>query len=335
MARRCCCLEGCIIFEDDFARATDPDTNLGSDWEEVAGDSSIDGGKLLVPANGIVMATTPHPLHVSSGHVWATMKAPTGGDVFRVLIQYDDRDDSYLYGECEVTDNEGNAMLRVGSDSGILHEIAAGTLGDKVDTILSVCRSKTGIYAQCEVSTIAWECVPEPGHYAWKSGLMNNGGGDVHFDDFMFMEHWFTDTDCPGCECDCDGYCVEKTLTLTFYASGFCSRLDGSSMTLTWDQSFFPDFVWEGEADLPNWMAGSSDDVHYHFRLYCDPDPWHWTLGVGPNDTSGIAGACDVAGKMTGPPATVSCDPFIMEWLGGLCDESGYEDCGWAIKITA
>jgi len=327
----CCFKGGCVIQEDYFGR---PDnTLLGSGWKEILEDSEIDNGQLLIPAGGIVMATRPNPFRSHTGHVWATMKAPTNGDKFRVLIQYDDDDDSFLFGECEVTDNNGSAWLRVGegdkTGSSIFHEIEAGTMGDKVDTVLSVCRSQTGIYAECEVSVIAWECVPPPVKKPWKSGLMNAGGGDLHFDNFQFLQHWLTDPDCPKCECDCDGYCVPKTITLTIFASDLCSCLDGKTVTLTWRPGQLPEFVWQGSAMLQDHLC-TGTELH-EYRLTCADNPQDWTLEClqGP-----FCSACDDNGFF-GKPDTYSCDPFVLEWLGGYCDESGGQQCGYAMKVTA
>lgn len=330
MSRRCCgCDRPCLIFGDDFNRGDS--TNLGSDWEEVAGDSEIIGNELSMPAGAVVMATTAAPTLTHTADVKATMKAYVTGDKYRVRVEWSEADDTFLFGEFEVTDGAaGTGWLRVGRGSvggdTIYHELLISAL-DEAE--LHVCRSQTGIYVDAAGSTIVWDCQPHPGVGPWQTGLENAGSNTFTWDDFVWREHEQTNPDCDGCECECDNVCVgSKTLLGVVSASGDCGCLHGNQITVTWQPGRLPDWVWEGTASWPEYHCISGSET-VGFRLTCKDLSSNWTL----EDTEGsLPSNCGFTGPAT--PSAIQCDPLIIDFGPFTCEESGPFTCAWSIRFT-
>ncbi len=323
MSRRCCC-RVCEIVSDDFNRADS--TNLGGNWNEVTGDSEIVGNELVIPAGGIVITTATHPVSSYTGAAFITMPDQTLGQKRRVLIQVNATGTAYMFAEYE---HGSPGALRVGDQSGIFHELpVTADPGNR----LSVCRGKSGIWGDVEVSgVIAWDCQPSAGSGPWRSGVMNAGAGDARFDDSLWQEHVYTLNGCTECACICDDECVGKALTLVIGASGICSCLDGTTVTLNWKQGSLPEWEWEGTVNLQNWNCeGGFGDVT--FTLRCG-EGGGWALTV-----VGDIGTCFAGAPVTLFPVTVgySCNPLILEFGPWGCDQSEdpEDHCGWAVRVT-
>jgi hypothetical protein len=336
---RCCCaVPGCVIESDDFNRADN--TNLGSKWTEVAGDSDIFTNTVRIPADGLIKCTTRHPIDTPTCVVWAKLVDVTG--VYRVPVNIVD-EDNYLYGQW--TDD----ILSVWEVSGGVHEELdnwPSASGVSPGDYLTVCRNKTGIYAGVGlVSAYAWACVDDnEGRYV---GLAAGDGGTIRFDDFVFEEHWATDPDCKRCACECQEYCVPKTLTLTFHVRAGDCELDGESMELELDKTFYPSFYWRGTKLLPSWDKDQAA-VTYTFVLKCDEfqtDTWELC------DESGALRGCAIGGNENFPnpdclvaPSCygrdadiVVCNPLSLTYGELSCSGSApapFPECYLSLIIT-
>ena len=95
-----CCEQDCIDFTDDFDRADD--TDLGSDWDERAGNWEISSEQLTVStADALVICDT---CTVSGDQtLWSYYEMDTTGDKIRFILSYVD-DDNYVAVEIESGD---------------------------------------------------------------------------------------------------------------------------------------------------------------------------------------------------------------------------------------
>ena len=239
-----CCL--CLILEDDFDRTDN--TNLGSDWAEVLGDSDIFSNTLRIPAGGLVVTTYEH----SDTRMVVYAKFPTTpvGSKPRIIVNYLD-EDNYLFAELDI--QSPNTFLSVNSRIGGVETDLAPfpggySIGAYAGGEITVCFSGTSIAATVAENAGQWACAPDTG--GKKAGLGNGGSGSIQADDFSWKEHFYTlqRADCPKCLCLCEGYCISKTLTATFTATGGCfDLLDGFTISMTYDEELGTfDIDWSG-----------------------------------------------------------------------------------------
>ena len=348
--KRCCCGHpGCLIFEDDFNRPNS--TNPGSNWLEDVGDSNIFNETLRLPAGARVICTVPHPERNATCYALVELKDIQEGDRYRLIVDYiDDEDDplydTYLFGEY-VAGAGGVGILKVGSGVGNIvtykHSVVSGHMG--ADDYLIVCRSQTGLYAAMSISTFAWACVGLAGFGAyedrpWKAALENPGSSTVRFDNFEYWQHEHTNPNCPGCECDCEGWCVGKNLLLTFEAYDDCGCLDAATIALAWDVDRAADWVWNGAAELPHWECPEQFPKEtYEFDLKCGATPEEWQLRIVQ-----FTGACAEepgwihdGGQVYAYPSSYTCHPFSLTFgpftCSWSCEPSGCY-CTYYIVIT-
>lgn len=320
--RRCCCV-GCHVFEDDFQR---PNSSSIGSWTEVAEDSEIISGELSMPAGAIVVANASAARGAMK--VYATMLDLQPDKIYRVILNYDSG--VYDYVEYECTDTPAGSdyvsYLRVGSSgAGDADQIEDKyTAGQEMG--LEACRTPGGLYGTAENSEIiAWSCDTEPS--GLQAGLMNNSDTDtVEFDDFGIMNYegiqsplFPSDQNavhrCYYCACECDGYCLPDTLTLTFFnTSGISTCLENEDLTLTYQPGNDP-FLWEGSRSLvtPDCPVFGSNT---NFSFYCESDrqfylETDWGLIV----QTGWTG-CTHAGWSScvrvSTPYSLTCSPFQL-----------------------
>ena len=359
MPRNRCCVRPCVIEFDDFDRADN--TDLGSKWVEVAGDSEIISQELSLPAGAVVRTVKAHPVNHQSGTVLGYCRDLAVGKKYRIIINMEDygvNDYTGVWGEMEITDaGEGELGMtyRLGTRAGGSDTILeTGTFAPMVDPdgTLFLCRSEGAVYlTPSESPEVLWRCIADNGKR--HAGMANSGGSTIEMDGFRFREHLITNEDCDGCWCECDGVCIPKELTLTIYAApgdeicGSC--LDGVSITLTYDNAYVDNMTWTGTfVGLPIspdfGCGGSTDD--YRVRLECrsgDPGPngelfflcdeysgWCTYL-------SGVAVDCD----FTGPPtytkgaweASRVCSPLELIFPVHFCGSEG-GDCEFYYVVT-
>jgi len=338
-----CCCEGCIIFEDDFNRAnTEPVTG----WTEVTGDSDIVAGELEVPDPGLIVADAANSLDTPRGQVTVDLPTVSAGEKYRVIINYDD-EQNYLFGELE-TAGAGVGTLRAweriaGSDT-LIDSITTGWTSP--DT-MTVCRSETGLFVGNQASVVAWGCI-DADNGGRQAGLSNDTGSPITYDNFRYLQSIFEEVNCPACDCQCENYCVPKTLTATLTAlHACCDCMDGVEIELTYQPSELPDFIWEGTAEVckPSICAGGYpvlDD--FDLRLSCNtgectelqwqlctPTGTEWVGACSPWGTDG----CGLFGNASKCPTSIECNPISMVFGDFTCSFTGVDDsCSFRITIT-
>lgn len=91
----CGCCESCTFFSDTFTR--DDDTDIGSDWTEVAGDWAISGNALrITTTSAVALCNTEHPSAESNLGLTVTLRGSAVDDQARIIIDYQDSD-NYLF----------------------------------------------------------------------------------------------------------------------------------------------------------------------------------------------------------------------------------------------
>lgn len=318
--RRCCCLP-CLIGSDLFDRA-DNDTVEG--WTEIDPNWRILSNQLREDGNyqSTIVFDIPHPRFTSTGRASVEMVDIQEGKAYSLLLAYED-EDNWLGGTFIAgADGWGTiqAVERSGGVTAVRDSYAVPYTPGETDT-LDVCISSSGIFVgKGSATSWAWACLAYE-HTGRKAALRNSSlSSAVDFDNFYFWQHLATNYKCPGCGCDCNGYCVPKTLTLTITAVGSCADcIDGETITLTYDPAEQPEFVWKGNRTLCHWSGEGTTD--YIFEFHCGEDVeagcivWHLHI----NDTGGCA-----PGIMC--LASTECDPVELVFEPYICSGSAPPD---------
>lgn len=227
----CCCKRDCRIVEDGFNRADS--TEVGPGWEKVSGDWRIVGNELQeVSGNGVVITTKRHPVDNPTGLLWVDLVGLAHGKKYRILVNYNEDDESYYYGEYCHDDDPELCYVAVGDQRGELDRWYIESTMD--DDRLHVCRTMSAISAHLEhgAGTRYARACEIPDNRGRRAGLANATGGRgsaaIRLDDFDWQEHRITNEQCAQCRCDCDGHCMPRKLLMTFVVSECdCDTLDG------------------------------------------------------------------------------------------------------------
>jgi hypothetical protein len=336
----CCHCGDCAILADSFTRSDS--TNIGPDWVESTGNWEILSNELKANNAGIVYTVTTWNKTRRVASVIARDALP--GKTYRLLFSVSNDGSSYAYVELECL--TGNvAFIRFGTSAGGVIEEFEFVYNEGLDYTLIACVNDEGTYVGlAEVSWPLWTCDTFPGP---RAGIQNIGSA-AEYDDFGFYKHVLdtdgTDLRCHTCACECSGKCLRRDLTLTIESS--CVGRDGMSMPLTLQESFYPDFVWEGEAEWPD-ISGETTQI-YHFRLFCANADDTFILcspeymGACSTDTwDGDAVGCGGGifpdrGRFAD---SVVCDPLELRFGPGDCGLSPPPDpppaCTETVVITA
>lgn len=264
-----CCDRPCLIFGDDFGRPNN--TNLGSNWEELTGDSSIVDGELVIPTGGKVRCTVPHPLaNTPTCVVEVKLTTIEEGSIYQVRVNAEADGSGGELVELEITAD--SSFLRTENE-----EFETGDLGEWEDVTLLVCRSLGGIYAGIDRSVaIEWECLgtDSGGRYV----TLQNAGGTTTWDDFEYEEHYITNQDCDPCPCHCEHTCTSKQLKLKITVTGgtLCDCIDQWECILTavpgggTIHGFPADLAWEWIGLRPHAdCLLNPHEVEWKYRLEC------------------------------------------------------------------
>jgi hypothetical protein len=329
----------CTILFDDFNRET-----LGSNWTVKSGSASIVDNKIELTTGTRVITTVQHPKQSVTGRVTAEVYGVASGTEHRVLVGYDVADDTHAWAEYRDTGTSG--FHSVGEDGGAAcEEVEIGNMSD--GEVLGVCRGFDEV--QGGISTPTARCCTgdDPKDAYTRAGLENTGTETIQFDNFLWEEHYETNNNCKQCDCQCEGFCIPKTLILTFEASGDCSCLDGYTISLPTEIAP-PSCWWSGQRTLCHPFAGCEcwgdpgGTTNYYFKFNAEgatPDDFFlclmeagdcvegWGLPGGP---SGCA--------YTSNPATYTCDPFSMTFgpfnCSTTCEPSGGCTCTYSLILT-
>ena len=350
MSRRCCCDRPCLIESDDFNRADN--TDLGAKWWEF-GDLEISSLKLKSnAADSHAVAKKRHPVSTVTGIVQVEIHE-IASRRYRVFLNCGVTLDAFGeiatildYEYAEFEDTGTTQYLRIGTyTGGVLEEVELGPGTVSAGAVLQICRDESGIYAEVDVSTYVYACTASGNPTYRYAGVAAMESGTHLLDDFQFIEHKTTNSICPACECDCDGRCLPKTLTLTFFASGACACLNGATITLTREtvvggEGYTVPCVWSGSAMLPDPFSCLS--AYYEFQLVhnggCITEGWLLCAVSNPAHDVGWTAA---AGCTTGIGAAAyhnacQCDPLIIDFGPFYASQSGEPplECDYNIRIT-
>lgn len=312
--RRCCC--GCWTVTDDF---TSSDSTKVPGWVEVSGDWEIQSNTLVeVDGAGLIYYDEEHPKAPPTGVAWVTIKNIQPNRMYFIFINYDEVTGQRDYARLE-TNATGGAFLTVGT------AVAAASYAfdeegiefvyvEEEDVTLKVCHSETGLYGETSLgSAIAVSC-PNTGASGTYGGV-EGYGGQTEWDNFTYIEHWFTNHDCPDCECECEGYCMPDELLATFTADGDAdceASLDGFTVDL--DILDRAPATWSGENTTPSGCRGGAGEV-WDMELVCNGDDIsEWYLWIKDETTA----SCIDHG-WDGPvefwsayPSAIQCNPLEL-----------------------
>jgi hypothetical protein len=270
-----CCCKACEVLVDDFNRSDS--TNIGGAWVEHSGDWEIDTNELAEDGTTGLIYTTKR-IAENRRRVFVTCKDVQNGKIFRLAAAVANNGESYIFIELAVAGGSGTLTLATSAyaegtwtDSADIDTFSLGALNLGTDYTLQACLTKEGIYGGLiEISGPVWDCTAFNGP---RAGIANAGGA-AEYDDF----HWYrhakdilpdVDGNCILCDCECDGHCLPRTLTLTLHSS--CAHRDGLTVTLNRNVALYPAFVWDGTGSWPQ-VCSPGQNSQVFFRLFCFED---------------------------------------------------------------
>ena len=225
--RRCCCARDCLIKEDLFNRA-DSDT-IGNGWVEDSGNWEIVSNKLeCTTPGGVIHNLATNHFGSNNQVVRAKISDYVDGARYRLLVQVNSDGTDYYYAEWHYVDSS-NMYFRIGDTNGVIEElgpdlpIPEGTVCEFSST------EKAQLCMQDSSSRMTVCSASKAGEY---TGLAAGSAVVVTFDDWQFYAHEEDRSDCPSCDCSCEGYCIPDGLTATFENINECPELDGYAVDL-------------------------------------------------------------------------------------------------------
>lgn len=233
--RKCCCEASCLILEDAFDRSDS--TNLGGSWTELDGDWEIQTETCIeTTGSGVLRTTKSHPKNARSGYFTVDLINIGFGEKRRLLFDLLDKD-NYCYVEHYYYNDAGTGKTDLtlgtvigGVDTQLKTNTRANNDDEGYNVTLNVCRNRNGTYFGLGEATLeeVYCDVEDPGGRRAGLGNASGGGLPVQFDNFHWEQHKVTRDDCPECGCDCDGYCMGESLTMTIVnVDCTCEELDG------------------------------------------------------------------------------------------------------------
>jgi hypothetical protein len=315
---RKCCVQGCWEASDDFERTAS--TDLGADWDECDGDWEIveyptSSGNMVLRANDagyVVWLKSPDNDIPRTGIMRVKILAPTEGAHYRITAFYDDActEGSWIAADL-VVGASNSAVLTLVDASGPV-ESSAGTTGvsgtlNATSFTMELCVGLNHVRAA--VSSFIYPvrvCHDENYNDKLYFALSNESETDIAiFDDAYQIEHYDHDTECPTCDCSCDGYCSPLDMCLEFHDDpeyGGCANIDGDVVNLAigatpcrWISDTWTCNHITGQFQIeriPGGDAGSEPASSYRLSL--------------------VNGGTVI--KTWGPNANSTCDPFYLEY---------------------
>lgn len=290
-----------MIFFDHFTRSDSP--ALGEDWWN-SGNWEIKNGELRSNGIGRAVATTRHPVATVTGYASAYLKDLTGNRKYRVYLNADATATDYEYAEFEVVG--GTTWLRCGTLSGgMLDEKDTGPLYGANEVHLSVCRNRTGLYAETSHATdnFVYSCLGAGTPSRRYAGVAAMMAGTHDFDTFVYREHDLTNNGCEDCFCSCDYYCIPRCLLVTIESLDLeCDCLDGKTFKIWYLARAVP-CVWTGDRQV-------CDPFNCFIHGDCsEPN----TLGILFGSSENISDSCFDFLIDNVPPTFCSCNPVYAE----------------------
>lgn len=139
------CCPGCTLFSDAFTRSNSSD--LGANWDELAGDWSISSNALTVSAT-VAAVQCKRAARNADMTASATITCPSTGDLARVCVRMTD-EDNYLFAELDFSGASGTLKIyqrTSGSDGSAINSDTATITPGSTYTLL-VCVEGTTLSA--------------------------------------------------------------------------------------------------------------------------------------------------------------------------------------------
>jgi hypothetical protein len=344
---RCC--DKCRVAEDAFDRADAAE--LGSPWDERAGDIGIVGNKastedsdtLAIHENAIsrnVAGTAPGVF----GMAWVTVGGDTVGDQTMLVIGYDD-DDNFWYVLWEFDTGESYISLWE-VDSGVHTQLRGPYTvcerGSDVETRLRVCISPSFINAyvvdpDTDEELLKIRAAVGIGGAGFLAGIgTKDVTGTVTFNDFRYERIEFHNAACPDCE-QCPFCPDDQELCFSLNLTGFGDLVgdyrfvrtslvdDGEDGGGPFDPTGSRNCFWLPDPDLHPELDSTviwvqkADDGHYYL----------WVV---------LGGACGLFYKADLGTCPPDCSTFncITEFsIGFIVGGPECEDPGGTLTVTS
>jgi len=239
MGRRCCCVTGCLIGDDDFNRA-DAET-LGPKWmTAISGTWHIVSGEAVEQTgSGQILFAKRHPIPDPSGVAYLDAVDPLEDDVYELLVNAEEDGDNFHLARFTVEAEEVKIELfRVAGGVETLLETgySAGWLGTRFRMIAIISRTQFCAYID-DVLSLVWYAMPDLFSEGYYAGMGASGREDIAVDDWEFYQHLETYTGCPYCICHCEETPMPPTLLATVTdATGRMSSIDLCELPLDWNR---------------------------------------------------------------------------------------------------
>lgn len=200
--KKCTCGGGvppvnCTIFSDDFDRSDS--TNLGSNWTETSGDSTIDSGTLkFTTTNAKATCNTNSPAADRVLNVKAA--ASTANNIGYVYV------DTW---KIEIRFSTTAGRVRIINPSGSSVASSPTNLNIALNTLLQVRVCYGDGVLRADISTVTNSCISYPASISGLSNGLGTGGtvsGSVWFDDFE-LKLRDDDCECAIGPCNYDSTC--------------------------------------------------------------------------------------------------------------------------------
>lgn len=349
MGRRRCCCGNCWVWEDHFNRSAS--TNLGADWNEVAGNWEI-----VDADTGDMCGGCPSPhnqLHEKAGEtvgggsntgsakVISTKQVPADSagemSIYVYVMDPQEGDVFFIYPCCTDSSTVGSVSCKyeyLGS-----HEWTISILGGSTTSVtihLAPFTPKSGhvayrlwACADHEVQQVragglqlgeetAWEDCLDPGTGRYFGLGHDNADHGAVFDDFYVTEIRDATQQCTECWCWCLTTTVRKRLYAEIFdATGRAACLDGLGWNMTWDDVTVTPARWLGVAPMPL-AGGGTRDVHW--EVTCSSGEDNLPSWPGKNITLSATDGCVGMTGVLVPiswipnPDSSTCDPLSLEF---------------------
>ncbi len=229
-----CCGISCIYFEDNFDRSDD--TDLGSDWTEVAGAWEIASNVLSTASDdAICKCETDGTLDYV---VRAALKGGSTSDEFRVIFDYDD-DANYKYARITRPTESTTRAFFVSVVTGT-HTVAATSTAwthnlGTTTLYVQICVGSDDARISTGVTADFANVRPRLGVFSFSTssgtcgvGTGTNGVTAVTFDQFSIQRALSSPPhdECPECECECSGTPPLELEVIISGITGSCGATD-------------------------------------------------------------------------------------------------------------
>jgi hypothetical protein len=169
-----------------------------------------------------------NPYGTNNQVVKAKIRNYQDGTKYRLLCQVSSDGTDYYFAEWHYVDSMTMEFSIGSSNAGVLETLTDSPIPEGTEVQFYV--TEKHHYCMSDTSSRITICMPEKDNpYV---GLAAGSSVGATFDDFVFESHFADNSDCPICDCMCDGWCVPDALVATFQDLNECPDLDGFTIDL-------------------------------------------------------------------------------------------------------